>query len=516
MYDLNSGKEMTDSLNHFDYVRQLEVITEELPYGIKQYKGQVAELVAMDKKLSSLQEKADRNASGKLADKIDALGLEYVAAYKKCVSALDVINKEIEKANVLFVKLSDYYASVGNRRSAKRVRASLDKFEKDNARSLEPAVEAMNSISGIEYIKAMDREPKRQEPKPTVQTSRVTEEPKPESRPAPEQSVPASEPPRRESAPPPPPRHANPYYDPYRTPYYQPMPSFNIAPISIDVNRAVESAVDSFVALFEERVGKYLETKLASLKLDPSDDVSAESEVAKTPSEETLEAPSDAEVAVAARIAEDEAVALDKLASILEGMKGLMAGIGELGEAYSVLEEKQRAAIESAKALSDMQRTLARELQGIQATQKVISTDQLATGEEQAVIFEQQKTALAAQSELSELQSKLTADQLEIMKKQESVDERIGELVASLSSVSEREEDMERGSARLLDMQKNLSERQSELTELQREALLQQKRILRSQRALNEKLGAKRRPKDADVAPEVESSSPENEMTETV
>jgi tRNA-2-methylthio-N6-dimethylallyladenosine synthase len=44
---------------------------------------------------------------------------------------------------------------------------------------------------------------------------------------------------------------------------------------------------------------------------------------------------------------------------------------------------------------------------------------------------------------------------------------------------------------KLLELQKNLEERQAELSELQREAILAQKRITRSQKAVNERLGAK-------------------------
>ena len=147
MIDLKTGKDMSSD-NHFDYVRQLEVITEELPYGIKQYKEQVAELVSMDKRLSALQDKADRNASSRLADKIDSLAAQYVAAYNRCESALSVINEEIKKANVLFVKLSDYYASVGNVKAAKRVRKSLDKFENDNAKALDGVIKEISAITG--------------------------------------------------------------------------------------------------------------------------------------------------------------------------------------------------------------------------------------------------------------------------------------------------------------------------------------------------------------------------------
>ena len=114
-----------------------------------------------------------------------------------------------------------------------------------------------------------------------------------------------------------------------------------------------------------------------------------------------------AEAEAVEKVAEDEAFALDKLISLLEGMKSLMAGIGELNEVYTALEEKQKLAIESAKALSDAQRSLAREIQGIQATQKVISVDQQATAEEQAHILENQKATLSGQSELREKQAEL-------------------------------------------------------------------------------------------------------------
>lgn len=503
MMDFKTGREIPAE-NHFDFVRQLEVITEELPYGIKQYKRQVADLVAMDKKLSALQEKADRNASVRLADKIDALGMEYVAEYKRCVSALSVINGEVEKAKKIFLKLSEYYASVGNRKAAKRVRMSVERFERDTAKKLNPIVDLMNSISGIDYIKAMDKVPVLAE-EPVEDELEYREEPIPAPKAENEPQPARKEVPRRDDGREPPPRYANPYYDPYRMPPYpyQSAPSFNIAPISIDVNRAVESAVDSFVQLFEERVGKYLTEKAKAA----AEGKSATAE--PIPTETADAAPQEA--AAIEKIAEDESFALEKLSGLLEGMKGLMAGIGELNEAYLLLEEKQRAALESARSLSDMQRTLARELQGIQATQKVIGVDQLATFEEQAVILEQQKTTLTAQGELNEKQLKLAEKQLELVKNQGALDEGLAEISAILSDISAKEEELLRSGNKTLELQKALGERQSGLTELQREAFAVQKKLTRSQRGLNEKLGIKRQ---AQKDGETDNSASEPEAAE--
>lgn len=454
--------------NHWDLVRRLENLTEEVPYRIKIYKNQVAHLLSIDKKLTSLQDKADKNATASIVGKIEVMGRDYVSAYRRCNSSYSDITKDIENTAQLFSQLSDYYLSRGNRKAAKRVQKSSVKFDRDMRRALEPAFNSMNSISNLSYLRALEEneELKKEE-------FESFEEPVK----APEKEIPLDKRPEYEQRREP---QNNPYrpasnnkhgYEQYKAPVnFQPVPSFNIAPISIDVNRAVESAVDRFEKLFEERIAAYLE----AYKI-PEGEPRVSSEEAEASS------------LVIDAAAENLGFAADKLSELLDKATALLSGITEISRAYSELEEKHKAAVESARALSDMQRALTREIQGIQVTQKVITQDQAQVKEEQSAILEKQKEILAAQGELSEGAAKIFEEQTALIKRREELDGTAKEIEALYSEIASCEDEILRRGNKALEAQRALTEKQGELTEMQREALAAHRRQVRSQKAINEK-----------------------------
>ena len=53
--------------SHFDIVRRIETLTGEVPYAIKQFKAQVLSFLSMDKRLSSLKSKTEKNTRYRIA-----------------------------------------------------------------------------------------------------------------------------------------------------------------------------------------------------------------------------------------------------------------------------------------------------------------------------------------------------------------------------------------------------------------------------------------------------------------
>lgn len=476
----NTRRETDRAENHWDLVRRLENLTEEIPYRIKIYKNQVSHFLSIDKKLTALQVKADKNATASVVGKIEVMGRDYVSAYRRCKLSYSDITKDIKNTELLFSELSDYYLSHGNRKAAKRVNKSSVKFDMDARKSLEAAFNLMNSVSNLSYLEALKEkteiknegdarfEEPIKSPEKEIPFDKRFEHEQMEKRPENEQR---REPQPRSQYRPVRQNHIN--YEPYtyNMPInFQPVPSFNIAPISIDVNRAVESAVDRFEELFEARIASYLE----AYKI-PEGEPRVSSEEAEASS------------LVLDAAAENLGFAADKLSELLDKATALLSGITEISRAYSELEEKHKAAVESARALSDMQRALTREIQGIQVTQKVITQDQAQVKEEQSAILEKQKEILVAQGELSEGAAKIFEEQTALIKRREELDGAINEIGALYSEIAAHEDEILRRGNKALEAQRALTEKQGELTEMQREALAAHRRQVRSQKAINEK-----------------------------
>ncbi len=466
--------------NHFDIVRKIEAMSGEIPYAIKRFKEQVSAFLSMDKRLVSLKLKTEKRASSKKLDRLDSYISEYQSAYRKCRESYTSVSKALDEIDVLYTRLADFYNSEGRRKEAKRVVADGEKFDKVSRKQLDAISLRLNSANEISTAKKAEEDiPPREERndrKPNVDYTYAEREQR-------EQRTPRDNgAPRRYGNYPhgapntPPPYNANPYnYPPYdyRMPpmYYQPMPSFNIAPISIDVNAAVDSAIESFAKAFEERIGEYLD----GYELP----------------EVQHQGVSEEESRAFDKVIEDGGFALEKLSALLEKVGNMLSTLSELTAKYSELEEKTHTLSESMKSANDTQRTLARDLQGIQATQKVISGDQLKLAEEQIVVVEEQKAAIERQAELKDRQSATSNEIKELLDGTNQTIDGLKESLERQNGIATALGEVITAGDKLLELQKNLEARQTELTEMQRDALLAQKKLARSQKAVNERSGAK-------------------------
>ncbi len=467
-----AAKKGETGASHFDIVRRIETMSGEIPYAIKQFRSQVLDFCSMDKKLLAIKSKTEKRASSKKLDKLESFVIEYQSAYRKCYQSYTSITKALDEIDSLYSKLSDYYNYEGKRKEAKRAISDGEKFDKLSRKQL---LQIYNKLDSCEEI-ALAKE--------TIEGDGFEEREEKLKTDAPRKDARGDEARRRGDegahrygpnpygAPYPPYPPYYPGYD-YRMPpaYYQPMPSFNIAPISIDVNSAVDSLFDSFTKAFDERVREYAENyEFPEVKRSATSGVESEA----------LD-----------KAIEDESFALEKFSALFEKIDAMLSSLSALTAKYSELEDKTRTLTESMKNATDTQRTLARELQGIQATQKVIGGDQLKLAEEQTIIVEAQAVALSRQAELRDAENAVSNEIASLL---DGANANVEAFKASLDKQSDVANSLETAMTaadKLLELQKNLEERQSELTEIQREALLAQKKLTRSQKALNERLGAK-------------------------
>ena len=177
-------------------------------------------------------------------------------------------------------------------------------------------------------------------------------------------------------------------YNPYQ-------PNVNIAPVSLDISPIVENAVKSAITKLSAALDAKIESFIAGF------DLSALPKTVVSDSQPTGGA-SDTIVNMASRVSEEESAVLNKLVSILEGLKIAAEALTTLTDSCGELVEKQRVANDATRRVNDMQRALSRELQGVQASQKVISDDQMAVSESQNVVLEHQKTVLERQNAINE------------------------------------------------------------------------------------------------------------------
>ncbi len=464
------------NVNIYDIVRRIEALTAELPYEIKQLRILVSEFLKKDKKFTSLKMAADRKANAKSADRVDSFKKAYINSYKRCRMAFETINRETDEVNSLYIKLADHYATLGNRRDEKRIMREASKFENLQRKRLEPIEEAMNSASEIESLNnelsSQTSKKSEFERKKTITSDIFNEEKRREEPPRAQDR-------RYQQAPnyyQPPLYYQAPVYDPYRMqpPIYPSAPSYNIAPITVDVNRAVDSAMARFQNLFEEKMEEFL---------DSYDMPELNSKVSADSEENNFSA------VLAEKIADNEAFTVEKLASLTEKLNGLLLEIGTLSETYVKLEEKTKLAVESGRSLNEMQRALSRELQGIQATQKVINADQMKTTEEQAVIVEHQKIASAQSSEVFNSQKALAEEFASLINTQNVLREAMQGIITSQNEIINEQQAIIRANLKTQDTQKSLTERQTQLTEMQKDAMAALKKLTRAQKSVNERLG---------------------------
>ena len=287
-----------------------------------------------------------------------------------------------------------------------------------------------------------------------------------------------------------------PYPPYYMPPYYIPQQpqqqSVEIAPMTIDVSRMVEEAMGMVMDKFKAQIEKRIEAAVSEMNIEiPAPTVTA-APVVQTPTDtsapadapdaqEQQNAPEAPSVATAAlqQVYEDESFVSEKLSALVENIKKLAAQMTELGAACMQISNQQKDATELQRKINDMQRAALREIQGVQATQKVINADQMALSEEQAVILEEEKATLENQRIVAEAQKNMADIQRTVIDTQATIDESMKELIRSQKDIINSQQSLMNANLKNIDLARELTERQADLNAKQKEAMSEHKRLAR-------------------------------------
>ncbi len=375
-----------------------------------------------------------------------------LSAKKEFVSFVSLYTSFV--ADVL--SLYDELIAAEDAKGAKKARVEAEKFERRES-YLKDALYDM--VKDVEGISEMTFEPKRNA------AYRDNTETKQEGAPSPDVQSEARENTYQAQGYQVPPQYHQPhYYQPYHDPY-RPHPPVNIAPTTIDISRIVEdavaSALEKFKVVFNRRADEFV-------------------------SEYPLPAPqaiapnvSGAVAQMEGEIAANEAEIAEKLGGIVEGLTAVSKSMTELGASYMALTNAEQDAVLAQRKINEMQRTLSREIQGVQAKQKVINQDQAGISAEQAAVIsegkaniENQKLIMAEQAETVEMQKAL-------LEAQSALDQTVKELIASQKAIIANQQAIIAASAKTAELQRELGERQAELHATQKAIMSEHKQLAR-------------------------------------
>lgn len=378
------------------------------------------------------EERKDTKNSAKTLAKFAVAENGYMAAIKEYKSVLSLYDSLVEDVIGLYEEL----IAIEKPKALKRARAEAEKFERQEKFKRD---KILGKVSGIKDISTEDPEfyGKEEKRNPSVEADYEKAQPKEE-------------------------------------PIRQYSQGVSIAPMSIDISSIVEEAVSAAMEKFKAAFAKKADSFIAQMPV-----VSGE--------RANSNAPSGAVAEIEEKVLEDEKVIIGKLSALTENLKTLSNEITELGAAYMQLANKQQDAAEMQRKINDMQRAVSREIQGVQANQKVINQDQAALSGEQAFVLESEKANLENQKLLNASQESVAEMQKTVIETQSAIEESMREVMNSQKDIIALQQTVINGNAKNIELQRALAEKQSEVTNLQKTVMSEHKQLARSQRAVNNK-----------------------------
>ena len=246
-------------------------------------------------------------------------------------------------------------------------------------------------------------------------------------------------------------------------------PDVKVAPVQIDVSKAVGKAVDAVM----EKLGAALDERLAAY-------------VAAMPEMDKIASIGPAAEAVA-QVSDDEAFLLEKVSAVVAKVQAMTDTLMEMNEALAEASKKQGEISEQQKKTNDIQRYTQREQQGIQATQKVIGKDQIDLAEAQVLVTEQQKAATERQQAVGEAQQALTEQQQAMVDTQGAIEEAMKSVLQAQKDIINGQQAIIRGNDANVEASKELVALQTEVSAQQKEAVSAQKAVAREQKNITER-----------------------------
>ncbi len=481
------------------YLMEIEDSERRIEGEKKKFRKAVSGLQSADKRLRAAKQAAEDKSTARAELRLENANAEMelaVALYKESNQALDSI---IENVRTNTEKLARSYYDLGKRRSAKKINQRYNRFFQKQQRAIVKISEnCVLILENYEREKNLDR---------TDRGEREASQRYRESR-APQYADVGSYKPAETGYPQYP--QGQPVYYPAPPFYHDPYAarqSVSISPVSINVNEIVEEAVrstmDKFIAALNERIAEYLNE---NPKPQNAQNGNPSNEEASQNNNGAL-AESKAAAAVETVIGEQKFVA-QKLGELMNDLKAVMDNVNALSSDCMSITDKQKEASELNRALADSQRSLLRELQGVQVKQKLVVGEQEALIEEQTVAVEHQKIVTENQKALAEEQKAAIEGANEALAAQKAISEALKEIAnAQKQLILQSEKNAE--------LQKELTLKQQELIAKEKETISLHKQIMRAQRA-DEKRRASSKQKaipEADEKKSGEKPSVEEEIS---
>lgn len=270
-------------------------------------------------------------------------------------------------------------------------------------------------------------------------------------------------------------------------PAYEAQRPVRVAPVTVDVSKAVDKAVEAamekFRAAFDSKIEEYMSNVASPLFANMAAQIGQVAAVSKPVDTEAF----DHAYQLSNKISDDERFLIDKLTAMLESIKTLNDEMMAMTEALFAVSERQKEIAELQQQTNDLQRYTMREQEGVQVNQKVISTDQVTVIEAQTLIGEQQKTINEQQQAVVDSQKVMLVEQKMVIDAQATLDEAMKAVVDEQQNLINGQQEILKDNARNIDLQNEISAIQAEITAAQKEAYATQKQLIREQKAINDK-----------------------------
>ncbi len=260
-------------------------------------------------------------------------------------------------------------------------------------------------------------------------------------------------------------------YDPYRQP--QTPTGVEIAPVSLDITAMVEDAVTVALEKFKAVITERLETSTLGVQSK------ANTEPVKTEGLAT-ELDNSKLCEVHEGVVEEERFVSERLVELITTLGNLTEEITRLSTACMEILNQQKDTAELQRKINEMQRTVARELAGVQATQKVINQEQVAVADEQIALVETQKATAENQKLLIQAQGDISEMQKTVSETQSAVESSMKGIVQAQKELISAQQSLLNGNAKNMELQKELTLRQAELTREQKEISSLHKQVARA------------------------------------
>ena len=220
-----------------------------------------------------------------------------------------------------------------------------------------------------------------------------------------------------------------------------------------------------FAALEAKILDAMSEIKVTAVCEAPAkvEEASEETEIKEEPIAEEIALPS----------TENVAAISSEIKKILESLENIVLDAENINKKVGEISEAQRAVI-------DMQRSFARDMQGVQVKQKLVNAEQTELIEAQEVVLQHQKLIKEQHEAIFAKEDESLAAISDILTKQ-------GEVEAHIKSSIQTQKSIIQANVKNSELQRELIEKQGELATAQREAAMAQKQLLKAVKVRSKK-----------------------------